>query len=389
MRLAILTNILTPYRMGLFAELDRQLRAGGGRLRVIAMAETERDRPWTYTELQSEFTSLLPHVSVSVLGTPLHITKGVGRILRSFDPDVVVCAGSYTLPAVWAVPLRRRTSGAHYRTYFWSESHLNEVHPRSLPTRALREALRRAVYRSFDGFLYAGRLSREFVELYARPRARMIYLPNTVEDAYYASLRDVLKRDRDALRMKYGVARDKYVFFTPARLTKVKGLDRFLELAAQMATKSGVTYLVAGSGDQEKYLRDRSKQLGVNMEFLGSRSIHEVAELYALADCMLLPSLADPNPLSTVEALWMGLPLFLSRHVGNYPEAVREGENGYVFDYSEPRRAIEMLDKIVQADSKWNENASIVSLNIERENYHSSDIVERLIREMDDVFRER
>lgn len=385
MKLAVLTNILTPYRMALFRELDRQLRANGGRLRVIAMAETEPGRPWTYTELQSDFTVRLPHVSVSLFGTPLHITRGLGRVLKAYEPDVVVCAGGYTLPAVWEVLLRQRLSRNAYRTYFWSESHRNELHPHSVPTRAAREALRRAVYRSFDGFLYAGRMSRDFVERYARPNAQLVFFPNTVADSYYESRRESLKRDRDALRSKYGVEIDKYVFFTPARLTKVKGLHQFLELASCMSSRTDVVCLVAGSGDQEGPLMRDALRFGVDMRLLGAKSANEVAELYALADCALLPSLADPNPLTTVEALWMGLPLVLSTHVGNFPEAVRQGENGYVFDYGQREEAIHMLDSIVRAEPEWNDKASGVSLAIAHGTYRTSEVVSRLLREIQDA----
>ena len=382
MRLAILTNILTPYRMALFAELRRQLRDSGGDLSVVVMAETEQERSWTYTDLQSDFTTLLPHASVSLLGSPLHVTRGLGHALEAFAPDVVVCAGSYTLPAVWEVLLRQRLTRGGYRTYFWSESHLNEHHPRALPTRAVREALRHAVYRRFDGFLNPGRMSREFIERYARPHSHLIFFPNTVDDSFYDSRRVSLKEDRDALRAKYGVESVKYVFFTPARLTSVKGLDRLLELAANMSHREDAVFLIAGSGDQEALLRGRSAHLGVDMRLLGTRTVSEVTELYALADCMLLPSLADPSPLAVVEALWMGLPLLVSTHVGNHPEAVRQGENGYTFDYQDPEGATMLLDSLVQANASWASKASAISIQIAQETFRSVDVVERLLSEV-------
>jgi len=48
MRLAILTNILTPYRMRFYNELNTQLRLMNGELCVYVMTDELPLRPWTY-----------------------------------------------------------------------------------------------------------------------------------------------------------------------------------------------------------------------------------------------------------------------------------------------------------------------------------------------------
>jgi len=118
---------------------------------------------------------------------------------------------------------------------------------------------------------------------------------------------------------------------------------------------------------------------------MGEVSRHEIAELYALADCMLLPSIADPNPLAVVEALWSGLPLLLSSHVGNHPEAVKSGLNGYVFDYQEPKVATELFDQMIASDVSWRASASAASLAIAREVFDSRKVVRHLLRELSKV----
>jgi glycosyltransferase involved in cell wall biosynthesis len=68
--------------------------------------------------------------------------------------------------------------------------------------------------------------------------------------------------------------------------------------------------------------------------------------LYAQADGFCLPSLSDPNPLSVIEALWAGLPLLLSTKVGNHPECLEQGKNGFAFD---PLKA----SSVQRAISNW------------------------------------
>lgn len=380
MKVLILTNILTPYRMFLFAEFETQLLAAGGLLKVVAMAETESDRVWRYRDLQTHFTTLLPHMTFTLAGSNVHMTRGLRKVIADFGPDVVICAGSYTEPTVWQTLMMRWAPRSRFKVLFWSESHLHELTGRRLPARLVREFLRHITYRGFDGFLYPGQLSQELISKYARPDAQMLMFPNTVDSTLYDRARVRLQRQRIDLRRKYGIDVEKFVFITPARLARVKGLDRMLDLAKDMRRVRDVTFLVCGSGELEPHLREQARAHHIDLHLLGQRTIHEMAELYAVADCFLLPSISDPSPLSVVEALWSGLPLIVSSHVGNHPEAVRNGVNGYVFHYEEPENAARLLDLMVESDGPWRANASASSLTIARESFDTPKVVRELVR---------
>jgi len=62
--------------------------------------------------------------------------------------------------------------------------------------------------------------------------------------------------------------------------------------------------------------------------------------LYHAASLFLLASTHDPNPLWIVEALHSGLPLLVSRRIGNFAEALKEGVNGWAFDPADSATAI-------------------------------------------------
>lgn len=382
MKLLVVTNILTPYRMSLFAELNRQLSVTGGTLNVVAMAETEPDRAWRYGELQMQFTTLLRHVTITIRGIHTHFTLGLGRIISKYQPDVIICAGSYTAPTVWQVLLTRQLPGRSFRAMFWSESHLHQTTGRSFPLKLAREILRRIVYRGFDGFLYAGQLSRNFIRKYAVRDAQMVSLPNTVDNKFYDQSRERLAGQQARLRSEYGIPRDKFVFITPARLTRAKGVDKMLDLARTMERRRDTTFVVCGSGEQEPALRSQGHAYGIDLRLLGHRTIDEVAELYALADCFLLPSISDPNPLSVVEALWSGLPLLVSSQVGNHPETVQVGVNGYVFDYADPTRATQLFDRMAGSDATWRACAGTASLAIARDRFDEIEVVQTLLQEL-------
>ena len=114
---------------------------------------------------------------------------------------------------------------------------------------------------------------------------------------------------------------------------------------------------------------------------MGYKNQDEVIELYAACDFFLMPSLSDANPLTCVEALWAGKPLLVSNHVGNYPEAISEGNNGYVFSYEDSKGLDEILNMIIGKKYDWYANAKNVSLKIAESTYNPEKSVERILKE--------
>ena len=119
--------------------------------------------------------------------------------------------------------------------------------------------------------------------------------------------------------------------------------------------------------------------VNLDVRLLGFQQQDHIMELYAISDFFILPSLSDPNPLTCIEALWSGLPLLVSTHVGNYPEVVQEGLNGYVFDYSNPQRAINQIECLLNSSMEWREKATRVSLEIAKSIYNSENVVKRFV----------
>ena len=90
MKLVVVTNILTPYRVPLFARLAQQLDD----CTVFLMAEREENRQWEIGSVPFR-TELLPGWHLRPKGTEvsLHLNYGVVKRLRRLDPDVVLSGG--------------------------------------------------------------------------------------------------------------------------------------------------------------------------------------------------------------------------------------------------------------------------------------------------------
>ena len=383
MRVVVYTNILTPYRLHLFNAMDRELRERGDMFHVLLMAETESNRNWHYEDLKREYTTLLRHKTFTISGAYIHWNPDLKRTLQQLRPDVVIGAGSYLCPGVWDILRWKKRLG--YRVFFWSESHENEARDYQNWKLRLREWIRKQVYSRFDGFWFAGALSRRMIEKYARSDALYHFMPNLVDEALYQQAFDRSPEQIEETKRHLGLNPANRVFLCPARLSRVKGIDRFFSMLESCPEKDRMTILIAGDGELRSQLETQAKEMEMDAIFLGFQNQEQMVELYSASDIVLLPSLSDPNPLTCIEALWAGLPLFLSSHCGNYPEVIVPGENGYVFDYSEPDKAITSLKVLLQKDDAWYRKAGALSHSIAMSNYRTDEVVKRAIQFLYDL----
>lgn len=377
MRVAFVTNLLTPYRAYLFDYMERVFRINQDVFKVFAMCQSKSDRPWKYEQFKRDYTEALPSRQIRVKNYYLFFNKL--SPINHFNPDIIVCAGSYFLPTVVHLLLTKKKYNR--RVYLWSESHDKEQKNHGRLFIKLRNGIKQFTLSKFDGFLYASELAKQFVEKYAVPSAHYIYFPNTVDQEAFSQAHLNLTDNHESIIKRYDVA-DKFVFFTPARLSKEKGLLEFLDILNGSKSKSKVIWLIAGSGELKSVIYSRAQEYDLNVQLLGQCNQDQVIELLSIADCFLLPSFSDPNPLSVIEALWAGKPIFISDGVGNQKEAVIEGVNGFIFNYDNTVSAIDMLDKVINSSREWLDNASAVSYSIAESTYDIKKVVSNFTQKL-------
>lgn len=380
MKFVIYTNILTPYRRHFYDLLFDECKLQGDEFTVLVMTENEPNRSWHYNELKTEYTVLLKGCTFARGEAYYHFNSNLISTLKTIVPDVVVCAGGYNCPGVYIAAMMATKIG--YKCLFWNETHLNEHKNTGYFKKVIRDGIRKMVYKKFYGFWYSGKLSKDLCELYAKSDANYYFLPNTVDERIY--FRKDRKNDEGIsyLRGKYSISNDRVVFFCPARLSPVKGIIEFLELISKSSLIGKVQIVIAGDGELKNTITDTATKYNIDVKLLGLRTQQEINELYNAADVFLLPSLSDPNPLTCIEALWEGLPLFISEHCGNYPEVIIQGENGYSFNYVEKGKAIQKFENLILAEMQWKENAAVISQGIAMKKYDSSATVKRIMADM-------
>ena len=77
--------------------------------------------------------------------------------------------------------------------------------------------------------------------------------------------------------------------------------------------------------------REKSEELGGNIEFLGFKQWDEIKDIAGRAKFSVIPSeWYENNPLSVIEAQCLGTPV-LGARIGGIPELIDEGVSGMTF----------------------------------------------------------
>jgi len=148
--------------------------------------------------------------------------------------------------------------------------------------------------------------------------------------------------DPRPVRAKYGLDGGPWLL-TVSRLDTHKGIDTVIRaLPAVRAAFPAVRYAVAGVGSRGPEFARLAAELGLEdaVKFLGFVADAELPAVYNAADLYVGASrrydlLVEGFGISIVEASASGLPVIGTRS-GGIPEAVREGETGFLVEPDDP-----------------------------------------------------
>ena len=135
---------------------------------------------------------------------------------------------------------------------------------------------------------------------------------------------------RERARALLGIPPERFVVAWIGRMTGVKRTGDVL-LALKRLRERGVdaSLCLVGSGPDRDDVEESAHRLGIARHcfYLGYQ--RDVADWYAAADAVILPSSNEGTPVTAIEALAAGRPVVATR-VGGVPDVVRDGVDGYL-----------------------------------------------------------
>lgn len=320
-RLAILTEIISPYRIPLFNALARH---AGVDLHVIFLAETDPDlRQWrVYKEEIKCSYEVLPSWRKQVGEYNVLLNHGVGRALTAFAPHAILCGG-YNYFASWQALLWARVRNIPF--LLWSESHLHELRC----VRPLVEFLKDEFLHRCSGFVVPGWSAAEYLRAHKIKGDVIFTAPNAVDNDLFAAEGAEARKNSAARRRELDLP-NRYFLFA-GRLVREKGVFELLSAYAKLdeQVRQQVGLVFAGDGASRRQLEEQAASISPGaIRFAGFAHRERLAAYYALAEVLVLPTYSDTWGLVVNEGMACGLPVILSRAAGCAVELLKENWNG-------------------------------------------------------------
>ncbi|MFB7613909.1 glycosyltransferase family 4 protein [Kitasatospora sp. NPDC056181] len=337
----IVTNDFPPRPGGIQAFVHNMaVRQPAGS--IVVYASTWRDGTEVARfDAEQPFPVIRDRTKVMV-PTP-RVTRRAAEILRAEKCDSVWFGAAAPL-GLMAPALRRAGAGR-----LLGMTHGHEAAWAQLP--AARQLLRR-IGAGTDTLTYLGEYTRSRIADAVGPEAaaRMVQLPPGVDEQTFHP-----ESGGAELRRRLGLA-DRPVVVCVSRLVPRKGQDTLIEAMPQiLADVPDAVLLIVGGGPYRADLEKLADARGVraSVRFTGSVPWEELPAHYGAGDVFAMPCRTRRGGLDVeglgivyLEASATGLPV-VAGDSGGAPDAVLEGETGYVVPGGSPAAAAERIVRLL------------------------------------------
>ena len=187
---------------------------------------------------------------------------------------------------------------------------------------------------------------------------------------------DPSKYDRDKLKEKYNLPKDKYIMSFICRISEQKRPMLLLEVIKKLKeTRDDFVVLIIGDGNLLNKMKSIAKKYNLlnNMIFMGRTN--KTDEIYDVSDLTINCSIKEGLALTAYESLAMGVPV-VSSDVGGQKELIdentgvivpcmQEEEDIFDFNYSEEevQNYVDAINKILANLKKYKQNCRKKILN--------------------------
>ena len=177
----------------------------------------------------------------------------------------------------------------------------------------------------------------KLIQSYSTGQARVITVQNGVPKSRIAQNAKGERKDGVEILLSVG------------NLVIRKGHEFVIRALPQLVEKHAkLKYVIIGDGENERYLRSLSSELGVSqyVEFLGRRGQDEVYSWMNKADVFVLPSWAEAFGVVYLEAMAAGTPVIACKGEG-IEDVIADGKSGFLVEPKDVASLSQALDRLL------------------------------------------
>ena len=169
---------------------------------------------------------------------------------------------------------------------------------------------------------------------------------------------------RTEIRSKLKISDSTFLVVTGSRLTRDKGFDLLIEAVRliPMEVRAGLKVVIVGQGEEGESLAEDITRSGL----IGTVDIRpwlpeqEFRDLFIAADVVVHPARMDAYGGISLMALAEGRPLIGTRQAGSASDIIRDGFNGWLYDFNDTGE----LSQLIQRSMQNPEAMQILALNM-------------------------
>jgi len=214
------------------------------------------------------------------------------------------------------------------------------------------EAERRLVHR-LDRVVAATEHERQLLrQIYRVDAGRVAVIPLGVDLRMFTPRPQVEARARLGLN-QMGLDPTRRIVLAVGRIEPLKGLDILIRAIGDLRARLPVDLLIIGGDERAAAevarLQAVAAEVGASdhVRFLGPRPHETLADWYAAADIVAVPSFYESFGLVAVEAMACGTPVVASR-VGGLASTVADGKTGYLVAWRCPEPFAERIELLLR-----------------------------------------
>ena len=134
--------------------------------------------------------------------------------------------------------------------------------------------------------------------------------------------------------------KDEFVVLHLSSMSIIKGIPYLLEAWEKVVNKVSGKLVLVGTMDRD--MRSIARRYSINnVQWVGPTGSPQ--NYYRKASVFVSPSISDAAPNTVSESMACGVPVIVSDRCG-ISEAIKEGQNGFVYHYSDVHRLAELIE---------------------------------------------
>lgn len=200
----------------------------------------------------------------------------------------------------------------------------------------------------FDKFLYIGSQNKKLYNSWGIKDNQMLFAPYCVDNDRFQKQALILSEQKDTIKETLGIKKYKNIFLSAGKYIPVKNPLNLIRVFHQMDNQDcGLVMMGDGPlrAEMEQYISENKIE---NIILTGFINQTKVAEYYATADVLVMPSVSETWGLSINEAMNFGLPAIISDNAGSAYDLIHSGKNGYIHPASNMDSLREAMQQFIQ-----------------------------------------